>query len=96
MRRMESYVKHLEIQKPVLPFIGNAHLLIGKTSTQLIKEISKYARDTGTPYKSYVGPLLFVGTFWLCANVYGVHEMLFLLSVKFTLLMCKKFFTVIL
>lgn len=60
MRRMESYVKHLEIQKPVFPFIGNAHLLVGKTSSQLLKEISKYARDTGTPYKSYVGPLLFV------------------------------------
>lgn len=60
MRRMESYVKHLDIQKPVFPFIGNAHLLVGKTSSQLIKEISKYARDTGTPYKSYVGPLLFV------------------------------------
>lgn len=60
MRRMESYVKHLKIQKPVFPFIGNAHLLLGKTSVELIKEITEFTRTAGTPYKSYVGPALFV------------------------------------
>lgn len=57
---MESYVKHLKIKGPVLPFIGNAHLLIGKSSLELFKEVTKFIRETGTPFKAYVGPLLFV------------------------------------
>lgn len=60
MHRMESYVKHLKINGPVLPFIGNAHHLLGKSSLDLFKEVTDFTIQTGTPYKSYVGPILFV------------------------------------
>lgn len=60
MKRMEGYVKHLNIKGTVLPFIGNAHVLVGKSDVQLFKEVMEYTREAGTPSKAYVGPLLFV------------------------------------
>lgn len=60
MSRMERYVKHLKIKGPVYPFIGNAHLLVGKSEIQLFKEVTELIREIGTPNKAYVGPLLFV------------------------------------
>lgn len=60
MNRLEYFVKHLPTQGSVYPFIGNAHVLLGKSSLDLYKEILEFTRNTGTPYKSYVGPILFV------------------------------------
>lgn len=61
MNRMERYVKHLKIKGPVYPFIGNAHLMVGKSEAQLFKEVMELTIELGTPSKAYVGPLLFVG-----------------------------------
>lgn len=58
MRHMESYVKHLPMKRPFIPFIGNVHYLIGKTATEMLKEIMEFTKLTGTPHKSYVGPTL--------------------------------------
>lgn len=60
MSRMESYVKHLAINGPVYPFIGNAYRLLGRSSVDLFKEVTKFTLETGTPYKSYIGPILFI------------------------------------
>lgn len=60
MRRMERYVKNLHCMGRVWPFIGNAHMLMGKSSLQLFKDVTKYTLEAGTPYKSYVGPMLFI------------------------------------
>lgn len=84
MRHMERYVKHLQIQGRVFPFIGNAHLLLGKTSVELIKEITEYTRKTGTPYKAYVGPLLFVtiGGYRFHANFFSKKRNKIVLMLK--------------
>lgn len=58
MRHMESYVKHLPIRGPVYPFIGNAHHIIGKTTTEIFIEIMEFIKTQETPFKAYVGPAL--------------------------------------
>ncbi|XP_055308397.1 cytochrome P450 4C1-like [Sitodiplosis mosellana] len=60
MRRMERYVKHLKTKGTVYPFIGNAHVLVGKSDVELFKGVMQFAREVGTPFKTYIGPLLFV------------------------------------
>lgn len=55
---MESYVKHLPTMHPVYPFIGNAHLFIGKSTAELFSGIVKFVKDNETPAKAYIGPVL--------------------------------------
>lgn len=58
MHYWESYVKHLPTMRPVLPFVGNAHFFIGKSTTQLFKGIVDFVKETETPAKAYIGPYL--------------------------------------
>lgn len=60
MRHWESYVKHLKIQEPVYPFVGNALSLVGKTQMQLFKDLVEYIKISDTPHKSYLGPFLVI------------------------------------
>lgn len=60
MIHMESYVKHLVIKPPVYPFFGNSLSIIGKSATELFKELVESTKEYGTPMKSYLGPLLVV------------------------------------
>lgn len=58
MHYWESYVKHLPTMHPVLPFVGNSHFFIGKSTTQLFKGIVDFVKETATPSKAYIGPYL--------------------------------------
>lgn len=58
MRHLESYVKHLHIRGPVYPFIGNAHFMFRKSTTEVFEAIMEYTKITETPYKSFIGPFL--------------------------------------
>lgn len=60
MRHMESYVKHLNIRRPVYPLLGNAHFTFRKTTTEVFKEIMEFTKENDTPYKSYIGPALLI------------------------------------
>lgn len=60
MRHLESYVKHLNIKRPVYPFIGNVLWLFRKSTTEVFREIMEYTKSNGTPYKSYIGPTLLI------------------------------------
>lgn len=60
IRHLESYVKHLNIRRPVFPFIGNSHFLFRKSTTEVFKEIMEFTRKNETPYKSYIGPALLI------------------------------------
>lgn len=60
MSRMESYVKHLEIKPPVYPFFGNSLSIIGKSASELFKELVETIKLYGTPMKAYLGPFLVV------------------------------------
>lgn len=60
IRYLESYVKHLNIRRPVFPFIGNGHILFRKSTTEVFKEIMEFTRKNETPYKSYIGPALLI------------------------------------
>lgn len=60
IRHMESYVKHLNIRGPVYPFIGNAHVLFRKSTTQVFNDIIEFTKRIQTPYKSYIGPALLI------------------------------------
>lgn len=51
MSRMESYVKHMNIRGTVYPLIGNVHVLLGKSSLELFKEVKKFTLEIGTPMK---------------------------------------------
>lgn len=57
-RHMETYVKDLPTMHPVLPFIGNAHFFIGKSTAELFKGIIQFVRDNETPAKAWIGPSL--------------------------------------
>lgn len=60
IRYLEGYVKHLNIRRPFYPFIGNAHILFGKSTTEVFKETMEFIKENGTPYKSYIGPALLI------------------------------------
>lgn len=60
MRQMESYVKHLPYQRPMLPFFGNVLALVGKSHKQIFNEIVDAVKTYGTPLKAYLGPFLLI------------------------------------
>ncbi|XP_055308673.1 cytochrome P450 4c3-like [Sitodiplosis mosellana] len=56
--RMESYVKHLKSTHPLLPIVGTAYGMIGKSATDAYKEILRFAKSNDTPVKTYIGSTL--------------------------------------
>lgn len=57
-RRMESYVKDLPTMKPLLPILGNAQSFIGIDTAQLFSGIIDSIRLYGTPFVSWIGPVM--------------------------------------
>ena len=55
---MESYVKHLKSIHPLLPIVGTAYGMIGKSATDAYKEFLRFAKNNDTPVKTYIGSKL--------------------------------------
>lgn len=60
MRHMESYVKHLKMRRPFYPIFGNVINFIGKSGTEMLKEIVDFTKQAETPHKMYIGPTLLI------------------------------------
>lgn len=56
--RMEGYVKHLKSTHPLLPIVGTAYGMIGKSATEAYKELLQFAKNNDTPVKTYIGSKL--------------------------------------
>lgn len=58
--RMECYVKHLKCTHPLVPLLGTAYGMIGKSSTQVYNEYLQFRKVNETPVKTYLGSILIV------------------------------------
>ncbi|XP_055325509.1 uncharacterized protein LOC129579448 [Sitodiplosis mosellana] len=55
MLHTESYVKHLKFGGTFIPFLGNVLSLVGKSQTEIYKNLVQTINKTGTPFKGYIG-----------------------------------------
>lgn len=59
-RRLETYVKDIPGVEPCYPFIGNVPQFMGKTMTEIFRDIDRFVKEKGTPNKTWLGPILVV------------------------------------
>lgn len=57
---MEGYVKHLKSTHRLLPAVGTAYGLIGKSTTEVYKHYLEFTKINSTPVKLYLGSKLIV------------------------------------
>lgn len=60
IRRLESYVKHLNCRKTAFPLLGVFPFIIGKNRNQIYNEFIEFTLANETPIKAYFGPQLFI------------------------------------
>lgn len=58
--RMESYMKSVKSPYPIVPLLGNAYSLMGKSSTEVCNDLLRFLKLNGTPTKAYLGTTLIV------------------------------------
>lgn len=60
VQRIEKYVKNFATMEPLVPFIGNVKLFMGKSLQQLYEELLVMLLRQGTPFRAQIGPSFFI------------------------------------